>query len=251
MIAWLSLRSVPERTDAFARGFAQLGYAVRSALTLTPGPRDVLAIWNRMGDNARAAAVFEARGCAVLVIENGYLGESFAGERCYAISRGQHNGAGLWARGGPERWASLGVQLQPWRHSGETIILAQRGIGMPPVAMPRDWPGRVAHLGRMRHHPGRAAPAVSLEHDLRRAGAAITWGSGAALKALVLGVPVFHAFVQWIGAPAARALKDIAAGPKRDDAARLAMFERLAWAQWRASEVASGAALHAVTEAAR
>lgn len=250
MKAWLSLRRDVSRIEAFAAGFRRLGYAVEHGVTAKPGADDVLCIWNRSGDNARAAVAFEARGCPVLVAENGYLGGAPAGERWYALSVGQHNGAGRWPHGGAERWSAMRIELQPWRGAGETVVLAQRGIGEPPVAMPRDWPQRVAHLGRVRLHPGQRA-AVPLHEDLRRAGAVVTWGSAAALQALVLGIPVFHAFTRWIGAPAARPLKEIAAGPRRDDAARLAMFERLAWAQWRATEVARGDALDALLEIGR
>jgi hypothetical protein len=214
-------------------------------ITTKPDARDVLCIWNRFGPNAEAARAFERAGRPVLVAENGYLGVEFAGDRWYALSRNLHNGAGTWPEGGPERWDALGVPLEPWRQGGsEIVILAQRGIGSPPVAMPRDWPQRVAHLGRMRRHPGfKPTRVVPLRADLARARAAITWGSGAALQALLWGVPVFYAFEQWIGAPAARPLKDIEQGPRCDDAARLGMFRRLAWAMWRIGEIWSGEAL--------
>jgi hypothetical protein len=244
--AWLSLRhrTDDDRALAFAHGFQRLGYVVRSALPSRPGPLDVLCIWNRFGDNARAASQFERAGRPVFVAENGYLGVDFAGDRWYAISRSYHNGGGTWTVGGAERWDALGVDLAPWRTGGiETVILAQRGIGSPPVAMPRDWPQSVAHMGRTRRHPGNSKPAIPLERDLARARACITWGSGAALQALVWGIPVFYAYEDWIGGPASRPLKQIERGPLRDDEARLACFRRLAWAMWRIDEINSGEAL--------
>ncbi len=244
MKAYLALRpGVHYRRDAFVEGLDRAGYSVVLDLPSKPRTGDVLVIWNRYMQNATAAARFEEAGLPVLVAENGYLGNEFAGSRWYAISRSQHNGAGAWRVGGPERWDSLGVTLAPFRPTGtEAVILPQRGIGPPGVAMPQDWPGktkaRLRALGypvRIRPHPGTGA-AVPLEEDLANAAAVFTWGSGAALKALLWGIPTHADMPGWIG--------------KQDntDAGRLAMFRRLAWAMWRLEEIASGAAFRHLLE---
>jgi hypothetical protein len=249
--AWLALRpGVEYRREAFKAGLEACGYEVRCELTERPGPDDVLVTWNRYGQNDRVARLFEAKGLPVLVAENGYLGNDFAGAKWYAISRNQHNGCGSWPEGGADRWDSLGVKLEPWRSVGEVVILAQRGIGPEGVAMPPRWchwmQGELAKKGvsaRLRPHPGRH-PAPSLEQDLAKAGCVVTWSSGAALKALMMGVPVYHGLIRWIGKscakPAHHLLREYA--PFRDDAARLDMFRRLAWAQWRLEEIESGEA---------
>jgi hypothetical protein len=115
--------------------------------------------------------------------------------------------------------------------------------------MPREWsyatgralPLRTKRPIRLRRHPGHAK--TEPYDDLRNAHAAVTWGSGAAIKALAFGVPVFHAFPRWIGAPSALSLdgSDLEA-PLCDDDARLAMFRRLAWAQWPMADIVSGEA---------
>lgn len=79
---------------------------------------------------------------------------------------------------------------------------------------------------------------MALQDDLANAWAVATWGSGAALKALLMGVPVFHAFPQWIGKAAARPFRCPIEEPFLDD--RLPMFRRLAWAIWSADEIARG-----------
>jgi hypothetical protein len=56
----------------------------------------------------------------------------------------------------------------------------------------------------------------------------ITWGSGAAVRALLRGIPVESHMPNWIAAQ------------DNTDAGRLAMFRRLAWANWRLSEIADG-----------
>lgn len=242
------IRPAPHyRADAFRRGLQALG-GVESDYR----DCDVLLIWNRYGTFAQCAADADRRGATVLVAENGYLGNDFRGDRWYAISRGQHNGAGWWPVGGPERWDSLGVELAPFREGGrEIVLLPQRGIGAPGVAMPSRWPqdalrqvgSLVKRPARVRPHPGKHIDtAVPLEADLADAWAAVVWGSGAGIKALAVGVPVFHAMPQWIGAPASRPLERMAEGPLRTEAARLAMFRRLIWAQWLLSEIESGEA---------
>lgn len=230
MKAWLNLRhSVPERRAAFVRGLERCGYAVIEAMPNKPGDRDVLVTWNRIGDAHRVAGVFEARGLPVLVTENASWGNEFAGRRWYTLARGLHNTAGAFPVGGAGRWDGLGVPLLPWRDGGETVILPQRGIGPPGVAMPRDWPARAVarYRGRVRPHPGQGA-AIPLEQDLAHAGRVVTWGSGAAIKALAWGIPVVSEMPGWIGEQ------------DNTDAGRLAMFRRLAWAQWTMDEIGSG-----------
>jgi hypothetical protein len=242
--AWLNIREGAHyRRDAFVAGLQKCGFRIQQGAPSAPaGHLDILVTWNRYGQGHRAATEFERRKQPVIVAENGYLGSEFKGKRVYALALNHHNGAGRWPVGGPERWAAWGVELKPWRKDGETVILPQRGIGPPGVAMPLAWPREVVKLGRTRKHPGAKETGIPLEQDLAKAGRVITWGSGAAIKALTMGIPVFHAMPNWIGAPAARPLKDIKHGPKCDDAARLGMFHRLAWAQADLEEIAKGEA---------
>ena len=92
---------------------------------------------------------------------------------------------------------------------------------------------------RIRKHPGPqyAVPEVSLEDDLANAWAAVTWGSSAGLKAICMGVPVFHGFPNWIGASAASRI-----GGQRFMGDRSPMLHRLATAMWSVDEIKSGAA---------
>jgi hypothetical protein len=229
--AWLNLRyTLADRVAAFRRGLERLGFEVIPGSTTTPADGDVLVTWNRIGSGQASAQAFEARGLPVLVAENAAWGNDFGGGRWYSLARSYHNTAGCFPLGGPERWDALGVEPAPWRAGGEeVVILAQRSIGSPPVAMPRDWPERalLATGGRIRRHPG-TKPCTPLEADLARAREVVTWGSGAAIKALLWGIPVRSAMPNWIGEQ------------DNTDAGRLAMFRRLAWAQWTLAEIASG-----------
>lgn len=231
MRAWLNLRyTLADRVAAFRRGLERLGYEVIPGSTTAPADGDVLVTWNRIGSGQAAALAFEARGLPVLVAENAAWGNDFAGGHWYTLARNFHNTAGQFPVGGPERWDALGVELAPWRTGGdEVVILAQRAIGAAPVAMPANWPAQAqaATGGRIRVHPG-TKPCTPLEADLARAREVVTWGSGAAIKALLLGIPVQSAMPNWIGQQ------------DNTDAGRLAMFRRLAHAQWQLAEIASG-----------
>lgn len=232
MKAWLNLRyTVPERRAVFEAGLRRHGYQIANGVTASPGPRDIFVTWNRIGEGDRCAGLFESLGLPVLVTENAIWGNDFAGSRWYSLARNYHNHAGCFPVGDSDRWDSLGVELQPFRTDGETVILPQRGIGSPPVAMPRDWPALALQRygGRIRPHPGRGE-GVPIEQDLRRCGRVITWGSGAAVKALTMGIPVVSEMPNWI------------AEQDSTEAGRLAMFRRLAWAQRRLDEIESGEA---------
>lgn len=231
MRAWLALRNDAHyRRDAFERGLKACGYEVRIGVTMHPGPRDILVIWNRYGESDRAAKMFERFQRPVIVAENALWGNDFAGERWFSLALGRHNTDGCFPVGGPERWEAINTRLSPWREGGtEVVILPQRGIGIAGVAMPHGWAERVKADcgGRARRHPGKTE-RTSLRDDLANARMVRTWGSGAAVKALLWGIPVKSDMPGWIAAQ------------DNTDAGRLAMFQRLAWATWRIEEVGKG-----------
>lgn len=245
------------RRAAFIAGLRAAGYMAVDRID-KPDAGDLLVTWNRYGHGHETAQQFERAGARVIVVENGYLGKSWLGDRWFAAALGQHNGAGTWPIGGPERWDALNVTLYPWRSGGkERIILAQRGIGSSDVRSPDGWAerARAKYGGRIRAHPGKEIAKVSLDEDLMNAASVITWGSSAALRALILGVPVWYEYPRWIGAIAGRPISEFfgpgktLASVKRSDTDRTAMFRRLIWAMWRAREVEDGTMFRALLQA--
>lgn len=229
MRAFLNLRHGAGRLhDAFASGLRASGYRVVEGVSENPSPGDILITWNLPLD----VRIVKDRYTNVLVVENASWGNDFLGERWRHIALRKHNTARRFPVGDASRWDSLGVQLPPFREQGETVILAQRGIGPPGIAMPKDWLDKVKTLyprARIRQHPGRVAIDENpLEQDLKTARKVVTWGSGAAVKALLLGCHVESHMPKWI------------AEQDNTIAGRLAMFRRLAWAQWRFSEIEAG-----------
>lgn len=246
------------RLAAFRQGLEARGFEVITTPRKEIAAGDVLVIWNRQLHETTARR-FERAGAKVLIAENGYLGREWQGSVWYALSLGHHNGAGAWpmsdsqfatdiATDASRRWDGLGVDVDNWRPDGdEIVILAQRGIGEPGVREPHGWSMRMLRIlreaqqrpVRVRTHPGESKLVRSLDADLANAWCCVTWASGAALKAIVMGVPVFHGFANWIGASAARSLDPRAIeSPFRGD--RLPMLRRLAWAMWSIEEISSG-----------
>jgi hypothetical protein len=252
------VREAPHyRRNAFLDGLRAAGFQITNAIG-DPRPGDVLVIWNRYTVNDITATRFEKAGAAVFVTENGYLGHHYDdyakpfhqnGEQLFALALGHHNGAGQWHVGGPGRWREQGLTTAPWRRAGDhVLVLPQRGIGPLNVAMPAEWPAKAvqrlkamtARPVRVRPHPGNAPAKKPLAADLGHAWCVVTWGSGAALKAICAGVPCFSDFPHWIGNPATFDLGQDIEQPLTDDWAREHMLDRLAWAQWDLGEIASG-----------
>lgn len=233
MRAWLNLRHThDQRAALFERGLTRLGYQPIHGLPSDPAPGDIFVTWNRIGAGNNIARLFEARGLPVLVVENATWGNQFAGQHWYHIARSHHNTAGCFAVGGAHRWGALNQPLAQWRKGGQTVILPQRGIGSDPVKMPSGFIRRALkdHGGWIRPHPG-TKPSAPLDVALANCSKAVTWGSGAAIKALMMGVAVISYMPHWVGEQ------------DNTDAGRLKMFERLAWGQWRHAEIENGDAL--------
>lgn len=226
MRAYLNLRyTVQSRVDSFIAGLNAIGFAVGNRLD-----SDLMVTWNRVGDADKIACQFEAAGKPVIVAENAAWGNEFLGGKWHSLALSRHNTAGCFPVGDHRRWDDLGVKLEPWRcstvlHPLETVVLGQRGIGA--YGMPHDWPAKVRKLGRYRPHPGRGT-GIPLEHDLRNAAKVITWGSGAAVKAMLWGIKVESHMPNWIGRQG------------NCDESRLEMFRRMAHAQWQLDEIATG-----------
>lgn len=248
MKACIMIRDLPPyRRSSFVSGLKSLGYAVDD--TVRPGPDNILVIWNRYGSYDRIAKEYERAGGTVLVAENGYLGRDWRDGHWYAISKSFHNGGGWWPKGSEKRWDGWNVSMSEWRASGDDIlVLATRHIGPQGVREPEQWAEKTAaQLSRLtkrririRQHPGERKPETTLADDLANVWACVTWGSGAALKALLMGVPVFYGFPNWVGKDAACALSASTDIECRSIISRLPTFRSLAWAMWNTEEIASG-----------
>lgn len=236
------------RLHTFSEGLKALGYRIIHDRNTSPtNPDDVLLLWNRNKPHEQIAQRYEQAGATVLISENGYIGKT------KALAKFHHAGAGDWYVGEEDRWSRLNHEVRPWRKDGDHIlVLPQRSIGEMGVAMPRNWEitimDRLRKMTkrpvRLRKHPGKN-PTKPLEEDLEGAWAAVTWASGAGIKAICYGIPVFHDLAKWIGAPAATCTFSLDQ-PYLGD--RSAMLHRLAWSQWTWDEIKSGEAFRYLLE---
>jgi hypothetical protein len=232
------------RADVFRAGIARHGFTIEPDWRRRPDPGDVLLLWNRSRAYEAIADIYERAGARVLVAENGYIDRTASNGKFYALALDHHNGAGRWYVGDKPRFE---IREQPWRKEGRhVLVLPQRGIGPRGVAMPANW---LAHVRKrleaitdrqlvIRQHPG-AAKSDPAE-QLAGAHCAVTWGSGAGVKAIRAGIPVFHELGKWIGGCAATRL----AGQIEscNTTSRETLWTRISWAQWALDEIASGEA---------
>lgn len=248
----LTRREIHYRHEAFSAGLRSAGYHVKSERPRIAALGDVLLIWNRYNEFHELATRFEQQGGIVLVAENGYLGprgispHAMNPRQWYALARKDHNGAGSWFVGGPERFDALDVRVKPWRESGDHILVCpNRSFGPVTRIMPLGWDRDVAKRlsgitrrpVRIRPHPGNNQPAKPLWEDLEDAWACVVWGSSAGVHALVAGIPVVAECPYWIAKGATGLLDDIDA-PQLPD--RMPTLQALAWAQWDIREIEGG-----------
>lgn len=258
MKAFNLLRSEPwYRAQAFSAGLKAAGFEVRTGVAGAARPGDLLLVWNRYWQTHDVALRFEREGGTVAVAENGYIGAGGTAPKFdvhpagpkphhyYALGLGFHNDDTRWRDGGPERWEALGLEVKPWRVTGEhVLVLPNRSFGVPGRMMPLDWAEKAAERirkqtrrpVRIRAHPGNDAPKRPLAADLEGAWAAVCWSSSAGVHALLAGIPVFCEAPAWSMRSAASA--GTIDEPTLPD--RLPAFKRLAFGQWRLDEVQAG-----------
>lgn len=229
----------------FIEGLERHGFKVRCERPRNQQTGDILLLWNRSRNNDPTACEFEARGGRVLIAENGFIDRTDDRKtKYYALALDKHNGAGRWYVGPEPRFP---VSEEPWRKRGSHIlVLPQRGIGSPGVRMPSTWVSAITKKlkrltdrpVRVRLHPGpkKGDPLA----DLQGAHCAVTWGSGAGIKAIRYGFPVFHEFGKWIGSCAAINLTDDIEKCYTGD--RLELWRRVTWGQWTLDEIRTGEA---------
>jgi len=245
--AFVKLQLSPHyQREAFEAGLKAVGFEILGCSLHRPEPGDLLVLWNRYLRDEVEARTYEKAGATVLIAENAYLAPDVKPPTTLAIAVGHHNGAGKWHVGVGRRAIDWPLN-HSWRVDGDhVLIIPQRGYGEDGVRMPSGWAAQAERELRtmtkrpirVRPHPG-VRPHPPMDDDLKDCWAAVTWGSGGALKAICAGIPVFHQFPQWIGAPAASRfiLTDIE-HPYVGD--RSLMLHQVSWAQWTIEEIAGG-----------
>lgn len=223
---------------------------------VTPGTQ-FMAAW---GDLAPA----EYRALPRLILEAGYIngtGDDYTANRLRFI-RTAWNAVGMAADGvkaetpKPDRWAALGITLQPWKKTrfleagykpsaDQYALLLEQHPGDAAAPMVADFREQVELAAdvrgwplRVRHHPLYKQNERTLAEDLAGADLAITWASTAAIEAVIDGVPTYAFNKNAITAPVTR--PSFLFAPYYG--ARLPWASALAYRQWTLAELADGTA---------
>jgi hypothetical protein len=258
--AYCLLKADPHyRRDAFEAGLRNAGFTLMAdARVESAQAGDVVVIWNLIARNKVLAPHLMQRGVTVLVAENGYCGHDAQGVQYFALAKGGHNGSGHWPIGEEDRFVNLGIDLKPWRASGQHIIVVgQRGIGAKGMASPPNWHEATASALRSRTkrpvivkpHPGRPATNVQTIAEMHKllvdCHCVVVWASANGVRSLIEGVPVISMAPHWIlQSIAGRSLDQIENPPMPD---RMPAFRRLAFAQWNLDEIRSGEPIKRLT----
>lgn len=175
--------------EAFAQG---CGASVASTWSPRLGPGaavfyGVREPWIHLWDQAKR------EGRDVYYMDNSYF--DVARERQFRVTKNAIQHTGLGESDG-KRFAALGVKVKPMRADGENVIVCPSSPEfMRIVAKDPEWLDRVTAGMRERYGADRVIvrtknDARPLLADLESAKLLVTWGSAAAVTALLEGVPV-------------------------------------------------------------
>lgn len=248
------------RHEAIERGLARHGFTIARTPPHAPTARDIVCTWNCHADYQQdAAALVRKAGGRHILAEEAYTRWTWPVKH-FALSLDAHNGAGRWFVGGPERWEKMGLDVRPWRADApgaRIVVREQRGIGTPQMRSPPAWHERTCEALRraskrpvqLRRHPALQQPVrVPAEEELEGAHALVTWASSDAVRALIMGVPVFFAAPHIVVEGACKRLASLGGAeltaeieaPLMDDQLRLDALRRMAWAQWEIGAIERG-----------
>lgn len=254
MKALCQIRTQPHyRRYAFEEGLKRAGYSLVESGH--PDSReDLLIIWNRYGGYEQMANAWERDGGTVLVCENGYIGRDEVDRQYYAIAVHGHNGSGWFPVGTDDRFAKLGIELEPYKpHGAHIIVRGQRGIGTRDMASPPSWHDETARILRRTQplpvkvipHPGNVDPKPTYDEEMRKAEACIIWSSALGVRALTLGIRVFYDAPHWICEAGAQKLNGGGVAVNDEcltsyESRRRAALHEMAWGQRSVAEIETG-----------
>jgi len=227
---------------------------------------DVAVVWSmvwagRMSSNQIVWQKFRSTGRPVVVVEVGLFDRG----RTWKLGV---NGTGSNAYYGkydiPDRAKTLGLNLQPWQHTGDKIVIAtQRADSGQWAGQPEleQWISTTMHTIRqhsqrpivVRLHPRYKikVPAdieipikvpntydqFDFAQSLKSTWAVVNWNSGPGVQAIINGVPAFVG-ASSLAAPVANLDFSQIESPLRPD--RESWLNQIAHTEWTVDEIASG-----------
>lgn len=198
-------------------------------------------------------------GLRTVILESGYINRGNGPDNHYAAGLDGINGRAWFNNAGSpsDRLLKLGIKVQPWRITGEHILLC----GQVPWDASVDfinfveWAHRTA--GRLqavssrrivyRPHPLAYTPTPdgcvkssnrALADDLKNCWACVTFNSNSAVEAAIAGIPVFAFDEGSMALPIANYSLDRIETPNMPD--RTQWLSDLAYTQWTPAEMRTG-----------
>jgi len=227
--------------QAVVAGFQSLGWrtALRSGIHYSAGETenfDLIVVDGTKGNRRALVDDYAAKGIRALIIDHGHFRDV---PGYWQLSIGALNRIPSLACP-PDRFKALGLSVKTsgGNAKGYTLIAAQRphdaSHGLSANGY-RAWLS--AQDGKVRPHPLESAPDNSLADDLAGAKLVRTLCSTTGLDALLAGVPAVAEL------PDRAVWGELSGETLPSMADRLAMFSRIAYAQWTLDEIASGEAI--------
>jgi hypothetical protein len=99
---------------------------------------------------------------------------------------------------------------------------------------------------RLRRHPGKEAPDVTLADDLKGCHACFIWSSACGVEALLRGVPVVYDAPHWIGQDSATKLSGVTDLEKIAYLDPIPGLNKAFSNQWTLKQIQSGEAIKAI-----
>jgi hypothetical protein len=232
---------------------------------------DILIGWNRIAKHEALMQMFEKAGARIILLENPYIYSET--EKLYAVNQFQHNNYkySIPCKDNGERFAEFGLEMKPWRTSGEHILMTTqaktldaRGLGSDHTAQPAEWDSETIREIRkysnrpiiFRTHPNSTTYPIDIDkqfsnvtleigknvpiaHSLKNAHCLVTHSSNAIVEALLEGIPTVHTGFNIIMRNSASYGTDTIEKPVMLSN-RLPNFNKLAWNQYSLDEIASG-----------
>lgn len=185
--------------------------------------------------------------------DNAYFGGGTQTDRLRITRRGYQKS---WVDARPpDRAQRFGVELSPWRQSGNHIMVVPPGAAVRALfGLPEDWTSRmIERLGRLTDREidvSEKGDPRPLDARLKGCHAVVTWSSNVAVLAAVAGVPVFCS-PDSAAYPVAADLAEInQIHDKAKTPDRQAWLNSLAYGQFTIEEIRSGYAKRIVMEGA-
>lgn len=248
---------------AVIAGLQAIGYnTYADGLSSSFSKKDLLVTWTpwKSSLSQRAGEMHKERGGRWIVLENGYI-QTQATQ--YAVGLNGFNGWGDHRNESspPDRWESLGLEIKPWRESGEHVVLfAQMGGHDYSLTMPPYWPDdivqRLSLLTRRsiiyrpkplrpkyltKQYKNVSMPSfvdTPLSWYFENAWAAVVYSSKTAVEALRCGIPaLYDGPMSILRTIVPRGVEFIEDPPQPE---RWPFFCDLAYAQWSAEELSTG-----------